>query len=266
MNNTQPPAKELERIIRKIKHCLALANSANEHEAAAAMRQARKLMQKYRISDADIQISDVHKTESDHGTARLPGWARVLSGVVAKAFNCQAFTQTRWDRTAGKWRAVAMFIGVTPAPEIAKYAYDTLHFKVSQARKEYIAGIRKGSIRPGRFTPETRGNHYAEAWVSEVNSKLSELIPEPDETLEQTHCHERALAVVERHENELITVFLNQLTNGRPIGKSRARKELDADLEDLLAGALAGRKVELSHGLANAGNQQAHLQSPGVQP
>ena len=266
MNNTQPPAKELERIIRKIKHCLALANSANEHEAAAAMRQARKLMQKYRITDTDIQISDVHKTESDHGTARRPGWDRTLSGVVAKAFNCQAFTQQRWVRDPGKWRAIVMFVGVAPAPEIAKYAYDALHFKVTQARREYIAKIRKGAAKRGRFTPETRGNHYAEAWVSEINDKLSELVPEADETPEQTHSNARALAIVQRHENELITAFMNQLLNGRPIGKARARKELDANFEDLLAGALAGRKVEINHGLTNTGNEQVYLQTQGAHP
>jgi len=42
--------KKLERAIRKIKHCLALAQSANENEAATALRQAQALMREYRLS------------------------------------------------------------------------------------------------------------------------------------------------------------------------------------------------------------------------
>jgi hypothetical protein len=37
-------------IIRKIEKCLALSKSSNEHEAAAALRQATKLMEAYNIT------------------------------------------------------------------------------------------------------------------------------------------------------------------------------------------------------------------------
>ena len=37
--------------IEKIKKCLALGKSANEHEAAQALKQAQALMREYGISD-----------------------------------------------------------------------------------------------------------------------------------------------------------------------------------------------------------------------
>lgn len=46
------------KIINKIKKCLALANSSNQHEAAAALRQAHKMMKQYKLSLDDI---DLHK-------------------------------------------------------------------------------------------------------------------------------------------------------------------------------------------------------------
>ena len=49
---------KLERVIRKIKRCLALSASSNETEAATAMRQAQALMREYRLTELDVQLSD----------------------------------------------------------------------------------------------------------------------------------------------------------------------------------------------------------------
>jgi hypothetical protein len=37
------------KVVERIRKCMALARSSNEHEAAVAMRQARSLMAQYRI-------------------------------------------------------------------------------------------------------------------------------------------------------------------------------------------------------------------------
>ena len=240
--------KELERIIRKIKHCLALSASANEHEAAAAMRQAQKLMQKYRITEIDVQLSDVNRTEGAHAKAKRPAWDKNLGAVVAKTFNCKSFNCTSWHPIIGR-RSQAVFIGVTPAPEIAKYAYDTLHFKVSSARREYVAKARRGELSRGRYTPETRGDHFAEAWVYQVHEKLLALVPEQDDTPAQAQSQAQALSLAENHDNALIEAFIHQITKGEGVGKARARKAANANLDDLIAGFLSGSQAEISHGL-----------------
>ena len=48
-----------EKILDKIKKCLALASSANEHEAAAALRQAQKLMAQFGLTETDVTLADV---------------------------------------------------------------------------------------------------------------------------------------------------------------------------------------------------------------
>ena len=64
MSAQQIDEKKLERAIRKIKHCLALAQSANENEAATALRQAQALMREYRLTEMDVKLSDVGEVES----------------------------------------------------------------------------------------------------------------------------------------------------------------------------------------------------------
>ena len=69
MSAQQIDEKKLERAIRKIKHCLALSASSNEHEAAAAMRQAQKLMAKYRLTETQVNLSDVGMTQGEQAKA-----------------------------------------------------------------------------------------------------------------------------------------------------------------------------------------------------
>ena len=45
-----------EKIIDKIKKCLALAKSDNPHEAATALRQAQKLMEQHNLTEQDISL------------------------------------------------------------------------------------------------------------------------------------------------------------------------------------------------------------------
>ena len=48
-----------QKVLEKIKKCLALGESANEHEAAQAIRQAQILMKKYGISENDVELSGI---------------------------------------------------------------------------------------------------------------------------------------------------------------------------------------------------------------
>ena len=43
----------------KIKKCLALAASPEAHEAAAALRQAQKLMAQFGLTETDVTLADV---------------------------------------------------------------------------------------------------------------------------------------------------------------------------------------------------------------
>ena len=59
--------------LKKIKKCLALGRSASEHEAAAAMRQAQKLMEQFGLREQDVSLADVAEVKvSDNGIGIRP--------------------------------------------------------------------------------------------------------------------------------------------------------------------------------------------------
>lgn len=120
MSDQQIDDKKLERAIRKIKHCLALAQSANENEAATALRQAQALMREYRLTEMDVKLSDVGEVESAlFRTKRRPAWDQQLSIAVAEAFSCTTLRRRTWSSAKGQVIECATFVGVSPAQNIA---------------------------------------------------------------------------------------------------------------------------------------------------
>lgn len=84
-----------QKVLEKIKKCLALGESANEHEAAQAIRQAQILMEKYGISEMDVELSAV--SEKGVGcSATLPNWHQVLISRCAKAFGVGCYMSREW--------------------------------------------------------------------------------------------------------------------------------------------------------------------------
>jgi hypothetical protein len=249
--------QEIERVIRKIKHCLALSASANEHEAATALRQAQKLMQKYRLTELDVQLSDVGKSEYEKAKARRPSWDRELSSLVAVTFGCRSYTQSRLSIERLVVLEHVLFVGVSPSHEIAKYAYEALLTKVTLARKQYMSAVRAGLAGRGKYSVETRGNHFAHAWISAVSRKLASLAPEADDLSESQG---KALMLSQTQDNALIEQFMFELSNGREPTSRRAGNLAKPNRSDLYAGYLAGEKEELHRGLERGGLEPLALE------
>lgn len=261
MEAKQPDESKLERVIRKIKRCLALSKSANEHEAATAMRQAQALMREHRLSETDVRASDVGEVESSMSRAtRRPIWDRHLSVVVAKAFGCKTLRYTHWCEATQRRVERATFVGVAPAHQIALYAYETLLAKVTQARQEYASGVRAGKYRSA-YSPGTAGDHFAVAWVGAIWSKLDALVPkgEADEA-QPLHGNGTDLVAVAAQDQALIEHFLSD----KQIGKARKAGPMELDLNAQIAGLLAGQKVDLHAGLATGGEGPALISAVGA--
>lgn len=250
--------KHLERIIRKIKRCMALSQSSNENEAATAMRHAQSLMREYRLTETDVGRSDVGETESSLARPRRPAWDRYLSAIVAEVFGCQSLRYTNWCKATG-WRVErAKFVGVTPAQHIALYAYETLFAKVVMSREEYASGVRSG-IHWSAYCAETAADHFAIAWVLQVSGKLEALIPkgEVDPLIEHAKSG-RDLIAVEAQDKALIEQYLSD----KNVGKARKYSEIELDIDAKIAGMLAGSKVDLHLGLASGGHCLQIIQNP----
>lgn len=249
MTSAHIDEKKLERAIRKIKHCLALSQSANENEAATALRQAQALMRKYRLTEMDVKLSDVGEVESQFSrNERRPAWDLQLSASVAAVFNCSSLRVREWCNTKHRMVERASFIGVTPSQHIALYAYEALLTKLKLARKQYAAGVRSGKYRSS-YTAETAGDHFALAWVAQVYGKLLALVPQCDDDHNATS-DSRELVAVQSQDKTLIAEYLSNIS----ITKPRKSPDIELDPDAQIAGMLAGRDVDLHAGIARGGD------------
>lgn len=153
-------------LLAKIRKCLALATSANEHEAAAALAKARALMDEHGITDDHIQIADVEEaTARASRTQKPPLWENYLAAAVRRALGVIDFIDANGDRT---------FIGRGPSAEIGTYAFAVLFRQLKRARKHYISTHLK-RCKPAR--KRLRADIYCEGWASAVHSKIRDLMP-----------------------------------------------------------------------------------------
>ena len=255
MSAQQIDEKKLERVIRKIKHCLALAQSANENEAATALRQAQALMREHRLTDMDVKLSNVGEVESALFRAkRRPAWDQQLSIAVAEAFSCTTLRRRRWSGYEDKIIECATFVGISPAQNIALYAYEALHTKLTQARKEYCSAVRSG-VHRSQYSAETAGDHFALAWVWQVQSKLKALVPEADDDPLGRSGTGQDLVAIQAQDKALISEYLAT----KEIKESRKTKGIELDLNAQIAGMLAGSKVDLHAGIARGGEDTLAL-------
>lgn len=153
-------------LLAKIRKCLALAKSSNEHEAAAALAKARALMDDHNVSMSDIAMSDIGEAKATGSrTQRVPLWEEALCMTVRYATGCTAIIDTDLRR---------IYIGPGPAPEIAGYAFSALFRQLKIARKAYIRRYLK-RCRPGR--KRQRADIFCEAWAGAVYDNVMAIMP-----------------------------------------------------------------------------------------
>ncbi|MEG0920304.1 MAG: DUF2786 domain-containing protein [Comamonas sp.] len=226
--------------LQKIKKCLALASSPNAHEAAAALRQAQKLMQQFSLNEHDIGLADVAECAQDAHNVPLVRWEAVLANMVSGAFGCKTITNfghrilpsLRMQRVRRY-----LFIGVGAAAEVAAYAFDVLSRQCAKDRRFYIKQQPKNCKAK---TKVARGDLYAEGWLQGVQAELETFAAIPEHK-----------AILERYMEQKYPNLTDQKAQDRTTGKN-------VTSNDWYHGNKAGSKVRLKHGVA--GRQQALLE------
>ena len=209
-----------KRALDKIRKCLALGSSSNTHEAEAALRQARKLMDKYQLEQSDVLASSIEQYSMKVSDSRRmpPLWVRLLSSTVADAFGCIYITEhSRWEGCS------VVFIGPLGSGEMAGYAYQVLSRQLDKAKKAFQDSLPN----KGRGFKRSMGARYAEQWIVAVSSKVSAFAGADDET---------ALAMdafMSKHHSDLKYV------------KPRKRKIKPEEIYAVMAGHEDGQKAAL---------------------
>jgi len=230
-----------DKIIEKIKKCLRLAKSSNEHEAAAALRQAQKLMRAYGLSDLDVEHADIREEHARAGVKISPSkWESALAGVVARAFDCQLLFRAvniPHKGTFGFW----VFVGAEPSGEVARYAFEVLYRQVKRARKTYIQTTLKDCTRKNCTR---RADLFCNGWVSAVSEKVKRFA---------------GVASMQTRIDAYIGRKHGQLTSMKGRDRNDGRVLSGREIGDMLFGQLAGREAEINHGLNGAGRQPFSL-------
>lgn len=227
--------EDKSKILDKIKKCMALSSSSNEHEAAAALRQARKLMEANGISDLDVKAHEVSEQKARSGASQQPAnWESCLSGKIARTFGCRVIFATQWSgwHGSGYWK----FIGCGSAPEIAQYAFTVLLRQIKRARADHIKSALK---RCKTATKTRRADLFCEGWVQSVAGLVD------------------AFAGDERTE-ESISSFMEirypDLVKLDSRDRNAGRNLRNHELTDFDAGALLGRNTQLNRGVGGEEN------------
>lgn len=167
-----------EKALQRIKKCLALAQSSEPNEAAAAIRQAQLLMEKYGLDQSSVEISEITEVKLKSTGSKAQPWESMMSSAIATALGITAllrngewlgeFYVKRSQRSDRKphsrniyGKATVMFIGTETKVRVAQYMYQTLARQLRKARSELGVRLNAGDALA-----------FNSAWVMAVAPKI----------------------------------------------------------------------------------------------
>lgn len=166
-------SKDNQEIIRKIKRCMELTKSANEHESAMAFKQMQALMKKYGLTEQHALASDVTQAIFELSIKqRVPKWIFELHVTISQALDCESIVTT-----GGEGNAKLMFVGVGASPEIANYSFEVLFRQLKAGRAKFITE-HTGELPRAKKTQ--LADAYCEGWIISVYRKVKNLSPNQD--------------------------------------------------------------------------------------
>lgn len=234
-------------VIEKIKKCLALSKSANQHEAAAALRQAMAFMEKYQIDADDPDLLGITEaTILGSGSLKPTVFEAVLANSIARLMDCKAILQSDIKFTSSKGfkkQASWLFIGFDPAPEIASYAFDVLFRQLKKARTTFISTqLKRVQIKANKVK---RADLFCEGWVLEATRQVSNLNPNKEKV-------------------DQIKVYMqnkHKIQNAEPVDRNKkTNTNTDRYQNDLHAGRQAGKNAKLNNAM-NGSVQHKQLET-----
>jgi len=207
-------------VLRRIKKCLALGASSNEHEAAAAMRQAQKLMAAHNVTLEGLAGSEVQKHAAQaYGQSRVAGWQLKLAALIGRAFGCELYLSrgiVAPVRHGGKPSQI-VYIGVAHNAQVAAYTFEVLLRQTLKARAKYMTTLTYGN----RTYKVAAGETFCDGFVSNVARQVSDIAVSP--------AHKAAIAARKEQELGPKSKVFNPTHRGRVAGAYEAGREAGAD-------------------------------------
>jgi hypothetical protein len=129
-------------IIDKVQKLLALSHSSNANEAAAAAAAANKLIDQYRLSEADLSSSDEDPLIEDDGfiyeTGRIVPWKNSLAVSLATHYGCAIFNSVSYH--TGRKVSHYKLIGRKSDIQLTRYMFNWLSMECSRLSEKEAYG------------------------------------------------------------------------------------------------------------------------------
>lgn len=163
-----------EKALDKIRKCLALGKSPNEHEAAAALRQAQKMMAAHNLTEEDVGLMEFAYetivTDYEFGN-RKPLIVVSVINVIQHALGVEAVMGAdRNDR--GHLMHTVRYFGPRARVALATHAHQVIYRACGTAWRKYSAGK--------TFEKGARASFYY-GWCDAVRTKVQALAMSPEE-------------------------------------------------------------------------------------
>ncbi|MGO3700886.1 DUF2786 domain-containing protein [Vreelandella alkaliphila] len=218
-----------DRILDKIQKCMNLSKSDNVAEAAAALRQAQKLMEKHNLTASDLSLNTVTQAVARCATKALnpAPWVHYLRKIVADAFGVDVLNQSK--KLRGVYYNHAVFIGVGDKANVAQYCYEVLFRQITRDRETYKKEL------DGRLSNRSKTRRcdlFCTSWARSVSDKVN------------------VIAMTEE-DSSLVTRFMSKTYPSLKADKLRTvpRAQNEADVRAIQAGQEAGQKAQLFKGV-----------------
>lgn len=225
---------DLDDVIERVRKLLSLAQSNNANEAAAAAAAANKLMDKYRLSHADLECSGqeaAEPIEEDpdyiYATGKVTMWKWTLLNVLAQHYGCTIWNDTSFDtgRQFSRFRSVGRKSDLT----ILRYMFAWLTMECSRITKNFAGS--------GRIVI----NSYCDGFVSGIRQQLAKSREEV-----KAEASSNAIVLINARSEEAKTWLFAQRTNLRTV---KMASHAHRDRSAYSAGQERGRNMHLGAAL-----------------
>jgi hypothetical protein len=222
-------------VISKVQKLLALANSSNANEAAAAAAAANKLIDQYRLSEADFATSqaDSDPLVEDDGfiyeTGRIIPWKSSLVLTLAKHYGCAVFNSAH--RPNGRQVSRYKLVGRTSDIHITKYMFNWLVLECQRLSELEAHGN-------GRIFVSS----YCHGFVAGIRQQLVKSREEAKQ-----NASEKSIIKIDAREQEAIDM-MNKLHNLRA-SKNQSSSQIDHMAYS--AGMNKGKSIHLGQSMSS---------------
>ncbi len=164
--NRKPNEADRKRAMDRIQKCLRLSQSSEPHEAAAALRQAQALMQKFSIDENElhgIEVKSVLVLTPEPPKTRFPMYLSAIATLICRAFDAQAIYEVGMRN--GNYRQGVRYFVAGGRVQLVEYAHEVIWRQLTQAWNEY----RKNRIHDSQLGERTS---FWLGWIAAVESKV----------------------------------------------------------------------------------------------